>query len=65
LVGEIPAYKLVDWTANYQLGKVNFSLSVNNVFNEKYFTRRALGFPGPGIIPSDGRTAFLTVGLKI
>ncbi|TKT88554.1 TonB-dependent receptor [Dyadobacter frigoris] len=65
LVGEIPAYKLVDWTANYQLKNVNFSLSVNNVLNEKYFTRRALGFPGPGIIPSDGRTAYLTVGLKI
>lgn len=65
LVGEIPAYKLVDWTVNYQLKKLNFSLSVNNVLNEKYFTRRALGFPGPGIIPSDGRTAFLTVGFKI
>ena len=65
LVGEIPAYKLVDWTANYQLKKVNFSLSINNVLNEKYFTRRALGFPGPGIIPSDGTTAYVTVGLKI
>jgi Fe(3+) dicitrate transport protein len=50
LVGEIPAYKLVDWTASYQLKNVSFSLSVNNV---------------PGIIPSEGRTAFLTVGLKI
>ncbi|TLV03188.1 TonB-dependent receptor family protein [Dyadobacter luticola] len=65
LVGEIPAYKLVDWTANYQMNKFNFSLSVNNLLNEKYFTRRALGFPGPGIIPSDGRTGFLTVGFKI
>lgn len=65
LVGEIPAYKLLDWTANYQLKQVYFSLSVNNVLNEKYFTRRALGFPGPGIIPSDGRTGYLTIGLKI
>ncbi|WP_221392600.1 carboxypeptidase-like regulatory domain-containing protein [Dyadobacter sp. NIV53] len=65
LVGEILAYKLVDWTANYQLKKLSFSLSVNNVLNEKYFTRRALGFPGPGIIPSDGTTAYLTVGLKL
>jgi Fe(3+) dicitrate transport protein len=66
LVGEIPAYKLVDWTANYQFKKIiNVSLSVNNVLNEKYFTRRALGFPGPGIIPSDGRTGALTLGIKI
>ena len=64
LVGEIPAYKLVDWTANYQYKILNISLSINNILNEKYFTRRALGFPGPGIIPSDGRTGSLTVGVK-
>jgi Fe(3+) dicitrate transport protein len=40
-------------------------MSLNNVLNEQYFTRRALGFPGPGIIPSDGRTGFLTLGIKI
>jgi Fe(3+) dicitrate transport protein len=65
LVGEIPAYQLVDWTANYHFGKLYTSLSVNNVLNKQYFTRRALGFPGPGIIPSDGRTGYLTVGMKL
>lgn len=65
LVGEIPAYKLLDWTANYRAGIFNFSMSVNNVLNEKYFTRRALGFPGPGIIPSDGITAYLTVAVTV
>ena len=64
-VGEIPTYKLVDWTANYQWNKLSFSSSVNNVLNEKYFTRRSLGFPGSGIIPSDGRAGYLTVGFKI
>jgi Fe(3+) dicitrate transport protein len=66
LVGEIPAYKLIDWTINYQFKKIiSVGISINNVLNEKYFTRRALGFPGPGIIPSDGRTGFLTLGIKI
>ena len=65
LVGEIPSYTVVDWSANYQLGKLSFALSVNNILDKRYFTRRALGFPGPGIIPADGRTGYITVGFKL
>lgn len=65
LVGPIPAYGLMDWSANYSFKKMLFGLTVNNLTNNKYFTRRALGFPGPGIIPSDARSIFLTVGIKI
>ena len=65
LVGEIPAYYLMDLTANYKAGKFDFGLSINNLTDNKYFTRRALGFPGPGIIPADARSFFLTVGLKL
>ncbi len=32
--------------------------------NEKYFTRRAGGYPGPGALPADGRTFFITVAAK-
>jgi Fe(3+) dicitrate transport protein len=39
--------------------------SVNNVANRMYFTRRATGYPGPGILPSDGRTYFVTVQVKL
>ncbi|MCF0072952.1 TonB-dependent receptor [Dyadobacter sp. CY261] len=65
LVGEVPAYQLFDWTANYRLSKFSISMSVNNLLNKHYFTRRALGFPGPGIIPSDGRTGYLSIGFRI
>jgi Fe(3+) dicitrate transport protein len=30
-------------------------VNVNNLFDRRYFTRRAGGYPGPGIIPADGR----------
>ncbi|MEN9348957.1 MAG: hypothetical protein RLZZ77_2468, partial [Bacteroidota bacterium] len=34
---------------------------LNNVFDTKYATRRAGGYPGPGLLPGQGRTAAFTV----
>lgn len=60
--GIIPSYFVVDLTTAYQLKKwLNIVGSCNNLLNEKYFTRRAESYPGPGIIPSDGRSFFLTL----
>lgn len=53
LVGPIPAYQLLDFFLNYQYKKYRIGLSLNNLGNQVYFTRRATGYPGPGIIPSD------------
>jgi Fe(3+) dicitrate transport protein len=64
--GVVPAYHLVDWSFNYNFLKnyhVNFH--VNNLLNEKYFTRRINMYPGPGILPGDGRTVNLGLGIKI
>mgnify|MGYP006138653867 CR=1 FL=1 len=61
--GLIPAYQIMDLSTSYQLSKRwVFEASVNNLLNTAYFTRRADAYPGPGIIPSDGRAFFLTVG---
>ncbi|MFM2196346.1 MAG: hypothetical protein RL092_1946, partial [Bacteroidota bacterium] len=38
---------------------------INNMFDAKYFTRRAGGYPGPGLLPANGRTLFLTIGFDI
>jgi Fe(3+) dicitrate transport protein len=35
------------------------------VLSEKYFTRRAGGYPGPGIMPAEPRNFFITVGVKL
>ena len=64
--GLIPAYQVSDLSFAYK-GKENYSLQmgVNNLFNESYFTRRAGGYPGPGLMPSNGRTIFFTFGIQI
>ncbi len=63
--GLIPTYHIFDYTIKYEVSKFQFSFSVNNLLNTSYYTRRASGYPGPGIIPSDGRGYYLTLQLKI
>jgi Fe(3+) dicitrate transport protein len=61
--GLIPAYQVMDVSATYKfLKKYNVKAGVNNLTDERYFTRRAGGYPGPGILPGDGRNAYLSVG---
>jgi Fe(3+) dicitrate transport protein len=45
--------------------KLKIETGINNIFNEKYFTRRATGYPGPGIIPSPPRNLYTTIQLKL
>jgi Fe(3+) dicitrate transport protein len=57
--GLIPAYTVSDLTATYKISKtVNVKAGMNNLFDKRYFTRRAGGYPGPGALPGDGRTFF-------
>jgi len=63
--GLIPSYTVTDLTATYRVTKnLNIKTGINNLTNEKYFTRRAGGYPGPGALPSDGRNFFISVGAK-
>ena len=63
--GLIPSYTITDITATYKFSKgLNLRAGINNLFDERYFTRRAGGYPGPGILPADGRTFFVSVGAK-
>jgi Fe(3+) dicitrate transport protein len=66
VAGIIPAYYVIDLSATYEMNKkIQFKGGVNNVTNNHYFTRRATGYPGPGIIPSDGISFYLTVALTL
>ena len=65
IIGEIPAYQIVDFSLSYKLGKCKIESGINNVLNEKYFTRRATGYPGPGIIPSEPRSFYVTLQFKL
>ena len=60
LIGQIPAYDLLDLSGSFTLNRFKFEFGANNLFNEAYFTRRATGYPGPGIIPSPNRNFYLT-----
>ena len=63
--GLIPSYAITDLTAVYKFNnKLNIKTGINNLTNEKYFTRRAGGYPGPGALPADGSTFFVSVAAK-
>lgn len=60
--GYIPGYSVVDLTLSFPIRKSwSIKTGVNNLTDAVYFTRRASGYPGPGALPADGRSAFLTV----
>ncbi|NRA93749.1 MAG: TonB-dependent receptor, partial [Psychroserpens sp.] len=65
VIGAIPEYEIVDLSMSYSYKRYKLEAGINNVLDETYFTRRATGYPGPGIIPSAPRNWFLTFQVKI
>ena len=61
VIGKIPNYQVLDFAANYNFGEIKIETGINNLGNEIYFTRRATGYPGPGIIPSPPQNYYITV----
>ncbi len=63
--GSIPTYKILDASLSYRINQhFKVESGVNNLLNEVYFTRRATGYPGPGIIPSAPRQYYMTLEMK-
>jgi Fe(3+) dicitrate transport protein len=62
--GSIPAYGILDFSASYSYKFFKLEVGVNNLLDERYFTRRATGYPGPGIIPSAPRNWYTTLQFK-
>ncbi len=63
--GIIPSYQVMDFSFKYAFKVIYVEANINNLTNNTYFTRRASGYPGPGIIPAEPRSIFVTLGLKI
>lgn len=63
VVGAIPTYSIHDVNIGYRREAWSIQAGIDNVLNSSYFTRRASGYPGPGIIPAAPRS--LWVGLKL
>ena len=45
--------------------KYNIKAGVNNLTDEKYATRRSGGYPGPGILPGNAGTYFISFGASL
>jgi Fe(3+) dicitrate transport protein len=65
VIGEIPAYDILDVSFSFSYKKFKLETGVNNVLNNYYFTRRATGYPGPGIIPSSDRNLYISLEIKL
>jgi Fe(3+) dicitrate transport protein len=60
-IGLLEGYQTLDLSLGYEPYRfLRISAGVNNALNEKYATRRAGGYPGPGILPGDGRNYYLS-----
>jgi len=67
VTGKLEGYKVYDLSMEYSfLGKkLNVRGGINNLNNTVYATRRSSGYPGPGILPNEGRSFYLSIGAKL
>lgn len=64
-IGKLNGYQIIDAVVTFKfMEKYNIKAGVNNLTDEKYATRRAGGYPGPGILPGNGRTFFVSFGVS-
>jgi Fe(3+) dicitrate transport protein len=65
-VGQLKAYSIHDISLSYKFNKnYQVKFGVNNLLNEQYATRRSGGYPGPGLLPSQGRSIYGTMIIKL
>ncbi|HCW08658.1 MAG TPA: TonB-dependent receptor, partial [Cytophagales bacterium] len=64
VAGAIPAYTVSDLSASVRVRNCQVKLGVNNLLDAHYFTLRTSEYPGPGIIPSVGRSFYIGFGIK-
>ena len=63
--GTIPSYGILDISAAYTYKRWKLEAGLNNALDESYFTRRATGYPGPGIIPAEPLAFYTTLQIKL
>ncbi|WP_029033176.1 TonB-dependent receptor domain-containing protein [Salinimicrobium terrae] len=63
--GVIPAYGILDLSLSYSYHRYKIESGINNLLDNIYFTRRATGYPGPGIIPAQPLTWYVTLQVRL
>ncbi len=65
-VGRLAGYQVLDINGGHTFRNgLELRLGVNNVTDEVYATRRSGGYPGPGVLPGNGRTFLVTLGARL
>ena len=65
-VGLVPSSGVVDLTGSWRFNDhLGLSVSVNNLADRRYFTKRPEFYPGPGVWPSDGRSVVASLRLAL
>lgn len=63
--GRIPAWAVLDLSLQYQFKSITLQAGVQNALNQQYISRFAGGYPGPGILPGEGRSYWLNVVFRL
>jgi Fe(3+) dicitrate transport protein len=65
VIGQVPAYYVFDLSASYKfLKRFNIKAGINNLADKRYYTKRTDEYPGPGIIPAQGRSFYVGIGAR-
>lgn len=65
-VGLVPAYGILDMNIGIRFSRnLELKANINNLANKQYFTKRPTFYPGPGVWPSDGRNASVSVAVRL
>ena len=64
IIGQIPEYTVFDISGSHNWIRIRDEYGINNFLDKSYFTSRATGYLGPGIIPSARRNFYLTLKLN-
>ena len=63
--GIVPSYTIVDLSVGYGWNKFTLSAGCNNATDARYFTRRASGYPGPGLLPAEARSVYASLRVDL
>lgn len=64
VAGYIPAYTVLDVSTTYKFDRYALKAGINNIADKAYFTRRTDEYPGPGILPSPGRSFYVGISAR-
>ena len=61
-----PSSGIFDLSGSWRFnGHLGLNVSVNNLADRRYFTKRPEFYPGPGVWPSDGRSIVASLRLAL